>query len=111
MNYFENLPKVKYKTSGYPDANMRNLFFNLNLEINDNYIQIYRIDQTKRLDQISFDLYGDVSYWWIIALINGIQDIIFDLPVDEEYLHSVVKEKTLEKYETIQHIQSLQKNS
>lgn len=32
-----------------------------------------------RLDLLAFDIYGDVNYWWAIALANGLDQIPTDM--------------------------------
>lgn len=32
-----------------------------------------------RLDLVAFDMYGDVDYWWAIALANGLDQIPTDM--------------------------------
>jgi len=34
---------------------------------------------TKRPDMISFKIYGQTNFWWIIAKINNIEDLFNDL--------------------------------
>jgi hypothetical protein len=102
MQYFENLEILNYSIPNYPDAKLRNIFNTLKLDIDEDFIQTYRIDEVKRLDQISYELYETTNYWWIIALLNDINDIIFDIPVSDEVLMEAAKKKTLEEYETIE---------
>jgi hypothetical protein len=102
MQYFENLEILNYSIPNYPDAKLRNIFNTLKLDIDEDFIQTYRIDGVKRLDQISYELYETTNYWWIIALMNDINDIIFDIPVSDEALMEAAKKKTLEEYETIE---------
>lgn len=100
MLYFENLPIIDYDYDNTEQtAKMRNIFFNLNLSNMDpEYLQYYRIDGYKRLEDISFELYGTTNYWWLLALVNDIKDFIFDLPIHEEILQSVAAERTVAKY-------------
>jgi phage tail protein X len=42
---------------------------NVQLSPNDTYIQTTTV---KRLDLLAFDLYGDVTLWWVIASANGL---------------------------------------
>ena len=45
----------------------------------------YRVDATDgmRPDLISFKSYGTVRYWWIVCLVNGIQNPFSDIAVGE----------------------------
>lgn len=42
---------------------------NIQLSPNDTYIQTTTIE---RLDLLAFDLYNDVTLWWVIAAANGL---------------------------------------
>lgn len=103
MNYFENLPSIEYSFTDVDQlVKMRNIFNYLDLSfISTSVTKLYRINGTSRLDLISHELYGTADYWWIIALLNNIQDIIFDLPVDEALLREIASRKMLEVYNTI----------
>lgn len=97
MKYFEKLPLVEYTTDDEQIALMRNIFYNFKLNISGkNYYKLYKISNIKRLDQISYELYGTTEYWWILAYINGIVDIIFDLPLESEILHQIALEEAKE---------------
>jgi hypothetical protein len=100
MLYFEHLPVINYDSADTEEiAKLRNLFFRLDItNIDKDYTRIYRINGESRLDLISQELYGTTDYWWIIALINNIHDIIFDLPLNEELLKQVATDRTLAVY-------------
>jgi hypothetical protein len=107
MNYFNSLPTISYEINGTP-TQMKNLFYYLNISsITDEILTIYRINGTKRLDQISYELYNTTDYWWILALINEIQDIIFDLPVTDEILRDITSSLVAEKFTNIVTVEAL----
>ena len=98
MKHFANIPSVVYEPSNLTDitASMKNLFYTLEITIgNSNFIDLYTIEGIKRLDNISFELYDTTEHWWILAKINNIDDIIYDLPIDEEVLQKVAEDRTL----------------
>lgn len=103
MYYFENLPVITYDSLDSEElVKMRNIFYRLELStLKDEYTRFYRIDGDKRLDTISHELYDTPHYWWIIAFINNIQDIIFDLPLEEELLQQVATDRTLVEYASL----------
>ena len=50
-----------------------------------------------RLDLIAYDHYGDVDYWWVIALANGLDQIPTDMRLgmtlrlpDKKYIDSII---------------------
>lgn len=100
MFYFDNLPIVNYDSADTEEmAKLRNIFYRLSIsELRDDYTRFYRIDGNKRLDNISQELYGTPHYWWILAFVNNIQDIIFDMPLNEELLQQVATDRTITEY-------------
>ena len=59
----------------YVAARYKNLKWELRPE------KTYRVSEQDRsnLPGIAFRMYGDVDYWWVIALFNGIIDPISDI--------------------------------
>jgi len=104
MQHFTYIPIITHQPTDItlPSAEMRNLFQVLELVVNSpNVIQLYVIEGIKRLDNISYELYGSTEHWWILAKLNNIHDIIFDLPIDEEVLQKVSMDRTLIQYNDI----------
>ena len=102
MKYFSNIPTFNYGASNASDsALMKNIFYVIKFDVSDSAIEYYTINGVKRLDQISFELYGSTDYWWLIASINNIQDIIFDLPLSEDYIIESSKRKAKKYYDDI----------
>jgi hypothetical protein len=99
MEHFENLPTITYSPSNSDiTAEMKNLFFTLDLTVQDNNsVQLYVIEGVKRLDNISYELYNSTEHWWIIAKLNNITDIIFDLPISEDILQKIALDRTLDQ--------------
>jgi hypothetical protein len=99
MNYFENIPEIYYKiTDANFVAKIRNIFYKYELTLKGiNLFEYYTITSVKRIDQISYDLYGTTDYWWIIAILNDIIDIIFDLPIQDTYLYKLAREYVKER--------------
>jgi hypothetical protein len=104
MLYFENLPVINYDSIDTEImAKMRNIFYRLDIvNLNENYVRFYRINNFPRLDNISYDIYGTTDYWWIIAIINDIHDIMFDIPIDEDILHLVATDRAIAVYGTLE---------
>lgn len=49
--------------------------------IEDIHTEKYQIIDGDTLETISYNIYGDIKYWWVIALINDIHDPYNDLPL------------------------------
>lgn len=102
MKHFVNLPDIEFTPDDLDSATMKNLFYVLKLNVQDSEIvDLYNITGVKRIENISYELYGTTDYWWIIAKMNNINDIIFDLPISEEVLQQLAMDETLEQYEAI----------
>lgn len=57
----------------------------------------YRIQDKEKLEDISYNLYDTVDFWWIIAVFNDIKNPFYDLPLSEEQI--VVLAQTLKERE------------
>lgn len=87
-----NLPKNYYTFSNNQPivTNLKNLFekFNLVFEFRDNIelISTYEIKDNQSIESVSYELYKDKSFWWIIALFNNIKNMYRDWPFTQNQL-------------------------
>jgi hypothetical protein len=91
MLYFDNLPIITY---GNDTARDLTSVLDIVSAVSEDIIQYYRINEGQTLFHVADEIYGDSTLWWLIALLNGIQDIIFDLPVDDDVLVKITKAST-----------------
>lgn len=93
MEYFELIPRIKYDPEEF---DIRNLFYKFDFltSIPDEYLYNYTIVDGEDLEKISFDTYNDSTIWWLLALINDITDVIFDLPLTSETLQLIAKDQS-----------------
>ena len=94
MDYFKNLPKISY-TEGSVTNTIRNLFFKIKVgtAIKDKFLVNYAIRDGQTLEDISYEVYDDPRFWWVVALVNDIGDTIYDLPLDEATIQTIANEK------------------
>lgn len=94
MKYFTFLPIIQYDNDIYT---IRNLFFKPYFfeDIPNKYLYQYTIKDGENLESISFDVFNDSSYWWILAMINDIRDIIFDLPLESSTLQKIASSQSM----------------
>ena len=52
---------------------------------NEQYYEVKASD-AGRIDLVAFNLYGDVSLWWLLAYANGIIDPFVEIPVGTRLL-------------------------
>ena len=95
--YFENYLNV-YKDE---DFYFYNISDSINIEevTNPEYFYFYRVLGTKAWTHVSYDVYNTIHLWWLICLINGINNPV-EFPengkllkiLKVEYLRSVLDE-------------------
>jgi len=71
--YFEKFPKIEYNGVTMPDISIR---YKINTLVRDsvNTYELYRLSEGEKPEDVAYRLYGDVSYYWIILLMNDISD-------------------------------------
>ena len=92
MQYFSFLPKIEYDNV----YTIRNLFhkYYFSESIPDEYLYDYVLKDGENLETLSFDVYGDPVFWWLLALVNNIRDTIFDLPLNSTVLQKIATSKS-----------------
>jgi hypothetical protein len=95
--YFENYLNV-YQDNDYYFYNLAD---SINIEqiTNPEYFYLYRVIGTKAWTHISYDVYNTINLWWLICLINGIDNPV-QLPengklikvLKNDYLKTVLTE-------------------
>jgi len=98
--YFQHYPQINYDITGTKPRKTKiaiNIMVKAKIKSilkNDiiNYFP-YSIPESERPDITSFKIYGDVKYTWLIFLINGIHDPIFDWPLNSREFGAYVKNK------------------
>ena len=90
MEFFKLIPEITYD-----NIKVRNLFhrYYLTQDIDDKYLSSYTINDGDTLESISYEFYGSTDYWWIIAVINNINDVIYDMPIPHFVLQDIAKEQ------------------
>jgi hypothetical protein len=93
MEYFDLLPKIKYSTEEF---DIRNLFYKFDFiqTIPSKYLYSYRIADGENLETIAFEIYNDPVLWWLLAIINNITDVVFELPLSSEILQKIARDQS-----------------
>jgi len=85
MQYFKNL-----KTINYDGNKVKNIMERFYVTLEDSAVFFYDTEKGKKdLYSISFELYGSEKYWWILALINNVNDTFFDMPLDDTTIYQI----------------------
>ena len=121
--YFSNIPDIKYDTKpvSYPfsesDYTTAKNFFR-RYKVNDDifgYSVLYNkmsVEDGQTLPELSYALYGDPFYDWIIVLSNNMVNPGFSLPLDNYTLTKLVEFKYGDDaYSGIHHYETIEKLS
>ena len=102
--FFSKLPNIEYdkKPIQFPISEteyvLANNFFR-NVKMKDTsfnystYFNKYVISDDDRLDLLAKEFFGDVKYDWVIIITNNIINPLFDLPLKEVDLYSIIESK------------------
>lgn len=52
----------------------------------------YVINDNERIENVAYTMYGDIDYWWLIALFNNIKNMFIDWPMNQEQLSLLSEE-------------------
>ena len=85
MDYFKDILGTR-TLNGTEFINLTKSFKIKDIVNRDVFTESYIIKDGETLDTISFNLYGDVKFWWILALLNDISDPFYDIPLTNESL-------------------------
>ena len=71
--YFDKFPKIEYNGVRMPDVSIR---YKINELVRDsvNTYELYRLSENEKVEDVAYRIYGDVTYNWIILLMNDITD-------------------------------------
>mgnify|MGYP002641801702 CR=1 FL=1 len=100
--YFSYLPNVNYsvrvdKAGNESKVKIKDFFRLLKVRDdifkNDTLYDLYTIKNGERPEQVSYSLYNDTRYYWILLHINGIVDYYNDWPLSNQDLDAFILKK------------------
>ena len=100
--YFQNFPNIQYaitaNKAGIPNYINIKDYFHLALPRDDIYREEtlyteYIVRNGQRPDQISYEIYGDEQFYWIILQINEITDFYNQWPLSQQELTDFISNK------------------
>ena len=100
--YFRNFPNIDYALRANGAGRVEGIkikdYFNLlkvrsDIFREDTLYSPYRVKNGQRPDQISYEIYGDEQFYWIILQINDIYDYYNEWPLSEDELTAFVYKK------------------
>ena len=89
MFYFNSLPIIDYNSDKMRDIFKRIVITN---ELTNDWFDIYRMNDEQTLHDVSFELYGTISYWWMLCLINNIKDYHYDAIIQNDVLQKLAQD-------------------
>ena len=89
--YFDLFPNIEYNFPTYLGFDVKDIFKRVkfsqeSLDDLKNF-EIYYIEEGKSPDDVSYEIYGDPSFWWVVLLANNIYDANEDWPKSVARLH------------------------
>lgn len=100
--YFSYYPNLEYpirmNRAGVTDnIKIKDYFHHLkiqdNLYANETFYETYTIENGERPDQVSYKMYGDEQYYWIVLQVAGVVDVFQDWPLSSYELDEYVLRK------------------
>lgn len=73
--------------------NLKRDFFNKYFITESSSLVDIRLPEATNLDLMAYHLYGDHNLYWIIILANDFQDVFFDLPLTNNEIQLMAKNK------------------
>jgi hypothetical protein len=112
MAYFSQFPVMLYDIKGnnhfklVPDI-FRRVKARSKIKNNITLLDVYDVSDGERPEHVAFKLYGDTDYFWVICMINNIENPYYDWPLSNLQFENYVKDKYAEP-EAIHHYEKLQ---
>ena len=75
----------------------RNIFFKyfLNVEIEEKFLQIYRLSDGETLEDVSYQLYNDTVFFWVFMIINNFTDPLFDVAIPDSAIQRQARDMSI----------------
>ncbi|WP_298751823.1 hypothetical protein [uncultured Arcobacter sp.] len=90
MKYFDIIGEITINGVTYDD-----LFEAYKvLNISDDLIEYYVMNDGDSLESVVYAKYGKAEYWWLLAILNNINDLVYDIPLDSETLIRSINNET-----------------
>lgn len=91
MKYFEMIPNIIYG-----NRQIVNLFYKYDFikEINIEYLFNHEMQMGECLEDVSLKYYKTTELWWILAMINNIQDVFYDILLSDELIRDMARKQS-----------------
>lgn len=98
-------------------TNIKNLFDKkeiiFDIKKNHEFIQTYEVADNEFIETVSYNVYGDTGYWWIICVFNDIKNQYTDWILSQSQLTTIARQlyETEGKYTYTKYLDVLQENN
>ena len=112
MAYFSQFPSILYDIKGnnhfklVPDI-FRRVKVRNKIKNNLTLLDVYDVGDGERPEHVAYKLYGDSNYFWVICMINNIENPYYDWPLSNLQFENYLKDK-YDNPEAIHHYEKLQ---
>jgi hypothetical protein len=94
MTYFETLPTIIYPFSA-GERSVIDIFSRVAIKpsffTNTSFYTTQQLETVLRPDQLSYEIYKEFKYYWLLLLVNKIYDVNRDWPIQQEVFGSALE--------------------
>ena len=94
MTYFEKLPTIIYPFST-GERSVIDIFSRIAIKpsffANTSFYTTQQFETVLRPDQLSYEIYKEFKYYWLLLLVNKIYDVNRDWPIQQEAFGSALE--------------------
>jgi hypothetical protein len=94
MKYFQTLPTITYQFST-GEYSVIDIFSRVALKpsffANPNFYTTQQLETVLRPEQLSYEIYKEFQYYWLLLLVNKVYDVNRDWPVQQEAFGSALE--------------------
>ena len=110
--YFEQFPLMIYDIKGnnnyklVPDI-FRRVKTKNKIKNNITLLDVYDVEDGERPEHVAYKLYGESEYFWVVCMMNNIENPYYDWPLSNLQFENYVKDKYTNP-EDIHHYEKIQ---
>ena len=110
--YFEQFPLMLYdiKANGYhklvPDI-FRRIKTKEKIKNNLTLLDVYDVEDGEKPEHVAYKIYGETDLFWVVCMINNIENIYYDWPLSNLQFESYMKDK-YDNPEAVHHYERIQ---
>jgi hypothetical protein len=112
MEYFNQFPKLLYDIKGNNTVKVvPNIFRRIKIvnkiKGNVSLIDNYDVEDGEKPEHVAYKVYGNSNYFWVVCLMNNIENVYYDWPLPSIAFEQYLKDK-YDEPEAIHHYEKIQ---